>query len=176
MENTSYSYNHNTRFLQVINARLIFRNFSGVKSPKNRDGKRTFCVVIDDEALADQMREDGFNVRQWRDLNILTVRCNYRENGSGPKVAINTFANRDGKLVLTSRTECDDSNISRLDNLQYDSVDLSINPYRYERDDGTTGYSAYLNEMYVNVIRSALEERYASMEYPSDDMDDDTPF
>ena len=175
MSNSIYEYNHDSHFLQIQDARLIFKNFKGEKSPKNRDGKKTFCVVIDDEEIADRMREDGFNVRKWRDYDILTVRCNFRENGSGPHVVINSYSNNNGKLKLTACVECDNDTVGRLDDIRYDWVDLSINPYRYEKDDESYGYSAYLSEMYVNVIRSALEEKYAAMEGPEDD-EDDTPF
>ena len=47
----------------IENARIIFRNFSGIETKFNRKGSRNFCVVIEDPKLADELTAIGWNIR-----------------------------------------------------------------------------------------------------------------
>ena len=49
--------------LVIENARIIFRNFSGKGDKFNRDGVRTFCVIIEDPDVAARMSDDSWNVK-----------------------------------------------------------------------------------------------------------------
>ena len=43
--------------LQINDARIVFRNFSGEGGPYNRDGDRNFALVIPNEDIADTLVE-----------------------------------------------------------------------------------------------------------------------
>ena len=50
--------------LRIENAKIIFRNFSGEQSQYNRAGDRNFCVVLTDMNLVEQLKADGWNVKE----------------------------------------------------------------------------------------------------------------
>ena len=49
--------------LQIDNAHIIFRNFSGEASKFNREGDRNFALRIFDQDIADKLLDLGWNVK-----------------------------------------------------------------------------------------------------------------
>ena len=49
--------------LAIDNARIIFKNFTGKDDKFGREGDRSFSIVIEDDALAEQLANDGWNVK-----------------------------------------------------------------------------------------------------------------
>ena len=49
--------------LQINDARIIYRNLRGEGSKFNREGDRTFAVVITNQELADELIDRGWNVK-----------------------------------------------------------------------------------------------------------------
>ncbi len=142
--------------LQIDDARIIYRNFSGEGSKFNREGDRNFSVIIDDPALADELIAQGWNVkirepREEGDDPFIHLPIKVKFNDRGPRVYLVT-GNRQNEL--------DEESVSILDNIDIIGVDLDVRPYDWEVN-GKTGRTAYLHSM--RVIQEV--DRFAADDY-----------
>ena len=131
--------------LQIDDARIIHRNFSGVGSKFNREGDRNFSVVIEDEEIANQLANDGWNVkikppRDEDDTPFMYLPVKVKFNDRGPSVYL--------KSGSATPVRLDEESISCLDDIDILSVDLDIRPFDWEVN-GKTGRTAYLQSIYV---------------------------
>lgn len=141
---------------QVDNATLIFRNFAGRKTGMNREGKRTFCVILDDHS-AETMARDGWAVKYLEP----------REEGDTPtpfiSVTVNFDSGRPPRVQMISSagaTDLDKETVKVLDFADIAKADLICNPYFWEMSDGKSGVSAYLKTLAVTINEDELERRY----------------
>lgn len=130
--------------LQIDDARIIYRNFSGRADKYNREGDRNFAVVIPDQELADRLIEEDWNVkikepRDEGDTPFMYLPVKVKFNDRGPAVYLTT-GDRQNKL--------DEEAVSVLDNVDILTVNLDIRPYDWEVN-GKTGRTAYLQSIEV---------------------------
>ena len=147
--------------LQIDEARIIYRNFSGAASKYNREGDRNFAVVIPDEELAQELRDRGWNVkikppRDEEETPFMYLSVKVKFNDRGPNVYLKTGSRRN---------KLDEESIDCIDNIDILSVDLDIRPYDWEVN-GKSGRTAYLQSMEVLQQIDRFEERFAEEEYP----------
>ena len=149
--------------LQIDDARIIYRNFSGAPSKFNREGDKNFALVIDDEDICDALVNDGWNVkikppREEGDNPFMFLPIKIKFNDRGPRVYLKT-----GRNV----NKLDEETVSILDNVDILSVDLDIRPYDWEVN-GKEGRTAYLQSMQVEQEIDRFAERFAEEEYPEE--------
>lgn len=130
--------------LQIDDARITYRNFSGVGSKYNREGDRNFAVVIEDEEVANELIERGWNVkikppREEGDTPFIILPVKIKFNDRGPNVYL---------ITGDRKNELSEDTIDCLDNIDILGVDLDIRPYDWEVN-GKIGRTAYLQAIHV---------------------------
>lgn len=130
--------------LQIDDARIIYRNFSGAGSKFNREGDRNFAVIIDSQDVADALVDEGWNVkikppREDGDEPFMFLPVKIKFSDRGPNVYLATG---------TRMNKLDEDSISCLDDIDILGVDLDIRPYDWEVN-GKTGRTAYLQSIKV---------------------------
>lgn len=143
--------------LEIEDARIVFRNFSGAADKYNREGDRNFAVVIPDQEIADALIAEGWNVR------IRDPRDDYDEPFMFLPVKVKFNSRGPGAYVKSgdSVTRLNEETIGMLDEIDIESVDMDIRPYDWEVRD-KTGRSAYLQNINVRQNIDRFGAMYAS--------------
>ena len=153
--------------LQIDNARIIFRNFSGAPSKFNKEGDRNFSLVIPNEDVADILVNDkndmgaGWNVKvkeasEEGDLPLMHLKVKVKFNNRGPQVYLRT-GDRVNRL--------DEETVGMLDDIDISYVNMDIRPYDDEIN-GKPFRSAYLQSIEVVQEIDRFAARYAEEENP----------
>lgn len=149
--------------IQVDNARITYRNFSGEGTKFNREGDRNFALIIDDEDIANALEKEGWNVkikppREEGDMPFMYLPVKVKFNDRGPRVYLET-----GR----KRNRLDEESIDCLDNIDIADVSLDIRPYHWEVQD-KQGTTAYLQSMLVVQDIDRFASRFAEEEHPEE--------
>ena len=149
--------------LQIDDARIIYRNFSGVGSKFNREGDRNFAIYISDEDVANELRDRGWNVkikppREDGDDPFMFLPVKIKFNDRGPSVYL---------VTGNKKTPLNENTVSCLDDIDILSVDLDIRPYDWEVNN-KTGRTAYLQSIWVTQEVDRFASRLMDDEYPEE--------
>ena len=142
--------------LQIADARISYSNFSGVASKFNREGDRTFAVVIPNQEIADALIEEGWNVkikppREEGDSPFIYLPVKIKFNDRGPSVYLQT-----GDAV----NKLNEDTVDCLDKIDISNVNLDVRPYDWEVN-GKTGRTAYLQSLQVIQEVDRFASRFA---------------
>lgn len=156
------------RNIAIEHAQICFTNFSGTPNPPyNTLGRRRFCVLLD-EPMAEEMSEEGWNVRYLspKDPNFGEeprpyVQVEVRFDRYPPKIVLCTAH---GKTVLT------EEEVSILDWAEIENIDLILRPYNWSMGSGREGVKAMLKSMYVTLAEDEFTAKYSDI--PSSDLTD----
>lgn len=130
--------------LQIDDCRIVYRNFRGEASKFNREGDRNFAVVIPTEEMADELVEQGWNVkvkppRDEDDSPFMYLPVKIKFNDRGPAAYLQSGKNM---------RKLNEDSIGMLDRIDIIGVDLDVRPYDWEVN-GKTGRTAYLQSIKV---------------------------
>lgn len=151
--------------LTIRNARIIFRNFSGRASQYTPEGRRSFSVVIEDEALARDLIQDGWN------LKLLKKRDDNEPNHWHLPVAV-FFDKYPPQIVNVSgnnKIALGEDTVSMLDWAEIKYVNLTIRPHEYEIG-ARKGVKAYLKTMIAFVVEDELLNDLGGDAFNNDDI------
>ena len=150
--------------LQIDDARIVYRNFSGVASKFNREGDRNLAVVIPTQEMADALIKKGWNVRikpprEEGDDPFMYLPVKVKFNDKGPNAYL-ISANR--------RSALNENTIGCLDDVEINCVNLDIRPYDWVVN-GKEGRTAYLQAIEVTQNIDRFGARYAEEEAPEEE-------
>ena len=152
--------NFRGNILEIEDARIIYRNFSGAGSKFNREGDRNFAVIIPNQEIADELMEAGWTVkikppRDEYDAPFMFLPVKVKFNHRGPHAYV---------MSGSRPTRLNEDTIEMLDEIDIASVDMDLRPFDWEVG-GKTGRSAYLES--INVIQNVdrFGARYAEEGY-----------
>lgn len=145
--------------INIEGATIIWPNFSGERDKFN-PGKRGFNVVIDNAEMAEELRNEGWNVKD-RPL----------QEGADPseqewRLPVKLNMNRYTQVWLivgNHKTLLDENTVAQLDVVDIINCDISIRPYEWEMG-GRTGITAYVDSMYVTIRENKFAEKYADLD------------
>ena len=149
----------NVNNINIEGATIIWKNFSGERDRFN-PGKRGFSVVIDDAVMADELRQEGWNIKE-RPL----------QEGADPseqewtlpvKLNMNRYT-QVWLIVGNHKTLLDENTVAQLDVVDIIDCDISIRPYEWEMS-GRTGITAYVDSMYATIRENKFAEKYADLD------------
>ena len=154
--------------LQIDDARIIYRNFSGAGSKFNREGDRNFAVVIPTEELAERLTELGWNVkvkppRDDDDTPFMYLPVKVKFNERGPAVYL-----RSGDNMI----KLDEDSVSCLDDVDILSVDMDLRPFDWDVN-GKQGRTAYLQSICVTQQIDRFAAKYGRNSSTDDFCDDE---
>lgn len=159
--------------LQIDDARITYKNFSGAGSKFNREGERNFSLVIPDEVVFDkqtggEMELKDILLREGWNIKIKAP----RDEDDSPfmhlpvKVKFNDDYDPDSEddrgpycylITGNNKVRLGPDNVGCLDNVWIDSIRLDIRPYDWEVN-GKTGRTAYLHAIEVT---QSISDRFA---------------
>ena len=154
--------------LQIDDARIIYRNFSGAGSKFNREGDRNFAVVIPTEELAERLTELGWNVkvkppRDDDDTPFMYLPVKVKFNERGPAAYL-----RSGDNMI----KLDEDSVSCLDDVDILSVDMDLRPFDWDVN-GKQGRTAYLQSICVTQQIDRFAAKYGRNSSTDDFCDDE---
>ena len=149
----------NVNNINIEGAMIIWKNFSGERDKFN-PGKRGFSVVIDDAVMADELRQEGWNIKE----RTLSEGADDSEQEWTLPVKLNMNRYTQVWLIVGKHKNLlDEDTVAQLDVVDIVNCDLSIRPYEWEMN-GRTGITAYVDSMYVTIRENKFAEKYADLD------------
>ena len=145
--------------INIEGAIVIWKNFSGERDKFN-PGKRGFSVVIDDAVMANELRQEGWNIKE---RNLQEGADPSEQEWTLPvKLNMNRYT-QVWLIVGNHKTLLDENTVAQLDVVDFINCDISIRPYEWEMG-GRNGITAYVDSMYVTIRENKFAEKYADLD------------
>ena len=155
--------------LQFDDVEIIWPNFSGKPDKYNRDGKRSFNIIIPTEEMKKALEAEGWSVKtkaetdEYEDpLYYMPIKIMYHDE---------EYAHLDPIITLItgrSQNELDEETIGMLDHIDIIEIPhMDISPYDWEVN-GKTGRSAYLKKAIIVQEVDRFNDYLAGRENPQE--------
>lgn len=146
----------------LMNANLIYKNFSGKTNEYNTAGLRSFSILITDPEMAAAMAEDGWNIKELRKRDENDPQHWHLPVAIGYKAYPPEIIMIKGHGATTKKVHLSEDMLDQLDYATIENVDLTIRARVWESR-GKGGVKAYLKKMYVTIEEDPLDAKYAEL-------------
>lgn len=158
MENSKVIIDNSGKLI-IENARLLYRNFSGVASQFNHEGDRNFCVIIDNPDAVADLVDAGWNVkirapREEGDTALNYIKVNVSFRYKAPKII---------RHINGTAIDVTEDTVGELDKDDIKFCDMVIAPYKWSRKD-EEGISAYVQELHAVIRPDYFKDKYDNVE------------
>lgn len=154
--------NKETNKIAFRDCKLAYMNLRGLPTKFNENGGvRTFNVILEDQALIDDLIEDGWNVKaRERDDGSVTysLPVEARYNHIPPQIWM---------ITSHGRTLLDEYTVGQLDYADIVKVDLIVKGREWD-DHGTRKVKAFCRSMYVTIEEDEFAAEYLYDDAPFD--------
>lgn len=164
-----------------VDFEILFSNLEGRRDQYNAKGDRSFRLKFNDSEFAQQLAEEGWNIKIYTPKNdnyepyyYMTVKTKFRCDSEGVRQDPEIHRVNAKNDIL-----CVAANMGDIDNAYASGkvvrTDLVINPYHWSNPGmgAGEGVTAYLREMWIEVEDSPFAARYANR---CSNFEDDVPF
>lgn len=162
----------------IKGARILYPNFSGRETQFNRKGDRNFVLAIEDDETAQELLDEGWNIKPAKDAEKNPIEGQWRLF-----VVVSYKFDKFAPIVHMLEDEelypLHSYSIGRLDNMHIENIDLEITHSKPYEVNGKTYIKAYLKEMVATVKSSSIMQdykQYKVRELPEEDDEDDIRF
>jgi hypothetical protein len=146
--------NDKNRILEDVT--IAFRNFAGKEGTYNREGDRSFAILLNPEQCA-MLESEGWNVK------YLKEREESDEQQPYIHVAV-SYKSRPPKIgMVTSKglTYLGEKEVEVLDWVDIDTADVTLNPYEWVVN-GKSGVKAYLQSLFIKIEEDYLQLKWTN--------------
>lgn len=146
-------------FLEGV--QIMWRNFRGEGSDFNAEGKRNFCIILEED-VAEALELGGWNVKRTKPQEdgsqtaFLPVEASYK--GRKPPEVV---------LIDKRMTPLNEDTVAMADGVEIEFCDVFIRPYDWKKG-RDSGRKAYLMGIAITLARNPIHEKYAHLEEESD--------
>ena len=165
----------NGQEIVVEDAKLIFRNFSGRGDTYNREGSRSFCLILDTPELYSWAEDHGWPIKHRgaegeEGYDYIKVEVSYKFDSIKPLVV---FIKDDGNGHPT-KTQIDENGINVLDWTEIIKADIMIRNRKWKFNNNE-GFKPQLSAIYATLYIDPLEAKYGNY-FKNGEDDVDMPF
>lgn len=148
--------------VNISNASLGFKNFSGAEGQYNRKGDRNFVVFLETED-AQMLEQQGWNIKWPKPNPNIEDDMDSRNPYLPVSLSFNAkYPNLNPKIVLIAGNRINvlsEEELDMLDWAEIENADLVLRPYNWAVN-GNTGIKAYLDAGYITIVVDEFSDKY----------------
>lgn len=140
----------------ITDCKIIYTNFEGREDQYNKNGNRTFDILLENED-ADILAKEGYNIKY--PLNEEGERDYERSPRLRASVSYKLYEPKVYIINGEQKTKLTEETVGTLDNVDIEYCDIVLTPYHWESNFGK-GIKPYLKSLYAVIEFDPFIDKY----------------